>query len=54
MNFYIHFLVATCFDYIWVIIRQHFCYWGDHCTVHFDFCALRHVVVLLFASFLEH
>jgi hypothetical protein len=22
------------------------CYWGDHCTVHFVFCALRHIVVV--------
>jgi hypothetical protein len=32
---------------------QHFCYWGDHCTIRFVFCALRHIVELLFVSFLE-
>jgi hypothetical protein len=27
------------------IIRQHYCSWGEHCTVQFVFCALRHIVV---------
>jgi hypothetical protein len=34
--------------------QSNFCYWGDHCTVHFVFCALRHIVVLLLVSFLEN
>jgi hypothetical protein len=29
-------------------------YWGDHCTVHFVFCALRHIVVLLLISFVVY
>jgi hypothetical protein len=33
------------------IIRQYFCYWGDHCTVHFVFCALRHMVVFVVSFF---
>jgi hypothetical protein len=31
-----------------------FFYWGDHFIVHFFFCALRHIVVLLLVSFLEY
>jgi hypothetical protein len=28
-----------------------FYYWGDHCTVHFVFCALRHVIVFVVSFF---
>jgi hypothetical protein len=54
LTFTFVFLFATSFSHIWAIIRQQFCYWGDHCTVHVVFCALRHIVVLLFVSFLEY
>jgi hypothetical protein len=35
-------------------MRQHYCYWGNHCTVQFVFCVLRHIVVLLLVSFVEN
>jgi hypothetical protein len=47
-------LFAKSLSHILAIIRQHFCYWGDHCTVHFVYCALRHIVVLLLVSFVEY
>jgi hypothetical protein len=25
-----------------------FCYWGDHCTAHFVFCALRHIIAFAY------
>jgi hypothetical protein len=54
LTFTVVFIFATCFCHIWAINQANFCYCGDHCTVNFAFCALRHIVVLLFASFLEY